>query len=192
MLNRDPSVVPPSILPVPLRRSAERRRGASALMAAVTTGLALVEPRAARERLEEELRSALRARSVRVRDETAHGVAPPPDAVCFDVPSSDGDARARLEVIFDAPRPLDDWTCQLIEVATQLASVVLELERATGRLMPGSRKHVTDGAAPLIGSSEAIRRVRERIERVAATDFTVLIEGAIGPEPHPSFIGVSS
>jgi transcriptional regulator with PAS, ATPase and Fis domain len=180
MLNRDPSVVPPAILPVPLRRGAERRRGASALMTAVTTGLALAEPRAARERLEEELRRALHARSVRVRDESARGVAPPPDAVCFDVPSPDADSRARLEVIFDTPRPLDDWTCQLIEVATQVAAVVLELERAIGRLLPGARKHATDGAAPLIGSSEAIRRVRERIERVAATDFTVLIEGESG------------
>jgi hypothetical protein len=32
--------------------------------------------------------------------------------------------------------------------------------------------------------------VRDRIERVAANDFTVLIEGASGPQPHPSFIGV--
>ena len=37
-----------------------------------------------------------------------------------------------------------------------------------------------DGAAPLIGSSRAIHAVRERIERVAATDFTVLIEGESG------------
>ena len=64
-----------------------------------------------------------------------------------------------------------------------------DVERATGRLMSGVRRQA-DGAAPLIGSSEAIRRVRERIERVAATDFTILIEGAIGPEPHPSFIDV--
>jgi transcriptional regulator with PAS, ATPase and Fis domain len=180
MLTRDPSIGPPSILPVALRRGVDRRRGVAALMTAVTTGLTLAEPRAARERLEEELRCALHARSVRLRDESAQGLAPPPDAVCFDVFSSNGDGRARLEVIFDAPRPLDDWTCQLIDVATQLASVVLELERATGRLMPGSRKQATDGAAPLIGSSEAIRRVRERIERVAATDFTVLIEGESG------------
>jgi hypothetical protein len=32
--------------------------------------------------------------------------------------------------------------------------------------------------------------VRERIERVAATDFTVLVEGASGPQPHPDFIEV--
>jgi hypothetical protein len=32
--------------------------------------------------------------------------------------------------------------------------------------------------------------LRERIERVAATDFTVLIEGASGPQAHRSFIEV--
>ena len=181
MLNRDPSFVPPAILPVTLRRGADRRRGISALTTAVTTGLALTEPRAARERLEEELRCALQARSVRLRDDSAQAVAPPPDAVCFDVPASPGDGHARLEVIFDKPRPLDDWTCQLIEAATQLSSMVLELERAIGRGKFGSSLNRSiDGAAPLIGSSEAIRRVRERIERVAATDFTVLIEGESG------------
>jgi DNA-binding NtrC family response regulator len=36
-----------------------------------------------------------------------------------------------------------------------------------------------DGAAPLIGSSALMRGLRERIERVAQTSFTVLIEGAI-------------
>jgi hypothetical protein len=55
--------------------------------------------------------------------------------------------------------------------------MILELERATGRLWVGAARRQGDGAAPLIGSSEAIRRVRERIERVAATDFTILIEG---------------
>ena len=94
------------------------------------------------------------------------------------VPSPRGDGHARLEVIFDRPRTLDDWTCQLIEAATQLSSMVLQLERAIGRGKFGSSLNRSiDGAAPLIGASEAIRRVRERIERVAATDFTVLIEG---------------
>ncbi len=37
-----------------------------------------------------------------------------------------------------------------------------------------------DGAAALIGSSEVMRSVRDRIERVAATDFTVLIDGESG------------
>ncbi len=37
-----------------------------------------------------------------------------------------------------------------------------------------------DGAAPLIGSSVVMRDVRERVERVASTDFTVLIDGESG------------
>jgi hypothetical protein len=56
------------------------------------------------------------------------------------MPSPHGDCRARLEVIFDKPRPLDDWACQLIEAATQLAWVVLELERAIGRSGSGRRR----------------------------------------------------
>ena len=175
--------------PVYGRRAGERRRSAAALMAAVSAGVALVgEPRAARERREEELRRALQARSVILRDEPAPLLAP--HAVCFDVPFGHGERRARLEVVFEGPRPLDDWSCQLIDAATQLAALLLELERSTGRLFTATRRP-SDGAAPLIGSSEAIRRVRERIERVAATDFTVLIEGASGPEPHPGFIGFS-
>ena len=187
MLNRDPSLPPPAIVPAAVRRNADRRRGPAALLAAVTTVLT-GDHRAARERLEEELRVALQARSVALRDD-GPGV-PPGNAVCFDVPSGHGDGRARLEVVFEAPRPLDDWTCQLIEAGTQLASVVLELERVAGRIVVTASKRTSDGAAPLIGSSEAIRRVRERIERVAATDFTVLIEGGTGPQPHPNFIGV--
>ena len=37
-----------------------------------------------------------------------------------------------------------------------------------------------DGVAPLIGSSVVMRTLRARIERMAATDFTVLIEGESG------------
>jgi transcriptional regulator with PAS, ATPase and Fis domain len=44
-------------------------------------------------------------------------------------------------------------------------------------LAPDMRR---DGAAPLIGSSAAMRAVRDRIERVAATDFVALIDGESG------------
>ena len=65
------------------------------------------------------------------------------------VPSPRGDGHARLEVIFDRPRTLDDWTCQLIEAATQLSSMVLQLERAIGRGKFGSSLNQSiDGAAP--------------------------------------------
>jgi hypothetical protein len=156
----------------------------AAVRAGVTPG---AEPRVARERLEEELRTALQARSVILRDEPSPLLAP--HTLCFDVPFGYGEGRPRLEILFDTPRPLDNWSCQIIEAATHLAAMILELERATGRLLTGAARRQADGAAPLIGSSDAIRRVRERIERVAATDFTILIEGAISPEPHPIFIG---
>src|SRR4051794_9769974 len=36
-----------------------------------------------------------------------------------------------------------------------------------------------------------MRTLCDRIERVAATDFTILIEGAFGPRPQPGFIEFS-
>ena len=80
-------------------------------------------------------------------------------------------------------------SCQMLECGAQIAALLLEMERVQGRPSLAARSKA-DGAAPLIGSSAAIRAVRERIERLAATDFTVLIEGGFGPQPHPSFIEV--
>ena len=47
---------------------------------------------------------------------------------------------------------------------------------------PGQRdrRHGLDMAAPLIGSTIAMRQLRATIERVACTDFTVLLEGESG------------
>ena len=134
MITRDLTTIPPAGPPGYGRRAGERRRGAAALMAAASAGAALAgEPRAARERLEEELRTALQARAVILRDEPAPLLAP--HTVCFDVPFGHGECRARLEIVFDGPRPLDDWSCQVIDAATRLAALLLELERATGRLL---------------------------------------------------------
>ena len=172
------------------RRGADKRRNLSALLSAVTSGLSVVRDGAVmRGRFEEELRSLVQARSIRLRD--APSTPPPPTAVCIDVPGPPPHHRARLEAVFEPKRRLDGWTCQLLESAAHVAALVLEIERGHGRLAQSLRSR-PDGAAPLIGSSEAIRRVRDRIERVAATDFTVLIEGKSGPEAHPSFIRVSS
>ncbi|MGH9372093.1 MAG: sigma 54-interacting transcriptional regulator, partial [Vicinamibacterales bacterium] len=160
-------------------RVADRRRNTATLVSAVASGASIARsPRAARERLEEELCRALQARMVVLRDDPGMRLPPAANTICIEVPSGYGETRARLEVVFDAPRPLDAWTCQLMEAAAQLATLVLELERASGRA--ALLKKPVDGAAPFVGSSEAIRRVRERIERVAVTDFTVLIEGESG------------
>ena len=84
----------------------------------------------------------------------------------------------------------DGWTTQLLKVGAHIAALLLEVERAQARSV-FRVKPAGDGAAPLIGSSRPIKALRERIERVAAFDFTVLIEGASGPQPHPNFIEVS-
>jgi transcriptional regulator with PAS, ATPase and Fis domain len=145
------------------------------LLTAVTTGLALArEPRSARERFEEELRLLAHARSVALRDDGVANV----NGVSVEVPGVGPEKRARLEVAFEPGRIPDPWTTQLLETAAHVAALLLEVERAQARFK--FLRSRPDGAAPIIGSSRAIRSLRERIERVAATDFTILIEGESG------------
>ena len=106
-----------------------------------------------------------------------------PHVMSFAVPAVTMTAGARIEVAFEPGRTLDGWTCQILEAATHVAALVLEVERGLGRPQQFARIR-RDGAAPLIGSSEAIRQVRDRIEKVAARDFAILIEGGFGPQPH--------
>jgi len=63
-----------------------------------------------------------------------------------------------------------------LAAASQLAGLVLESCR--GRVSSIARP--INGVAPLIGSSGIMQMLRGRIERVAVTDFTVLIEGESG------------
>jgi hypothetical protein len=173
-------------------RAAERRRGVVTLLTTIVAHAAFGrDPRAARERLEEELRIALGARAVVLRDPSTAPLPPAANIVSVEVPVWTGEGRARLDAIFDGPRTPDEWVGQQMEAVAQVAGLLLQVERANSRAGAVGRRQA-DGAAPLIGSSDAIRRVRERIERVAATDFTVLIEGESGPEPHPSFVEVLS
>jgi transcriptional regulator with PAS, ATPase and Fis domain len=87
--------------------------------------------------------------------------------------------RVMLEASFDARGGPDDWFCQLLEGAACLAAVLIEAERLASSPAPLTVVE-RDGAAPLIGCSETMRLLRERVERVANTNFTVLIEGESG------------
>jgi DNA-binding NtrC family response regulator len=100
------------------------------------------------------------------------------DYVAFAVPTGDATRRVVLEAAFDR-EGLDDWGCQLLEAAASLAGMVLEGERLA-RITEGVASPPRDGAAPLIGASGIMQALRERVERVATTDFTVLIEGESG------------
>jgi len=101
------------------------------------------------------------------------------DYVAFIVPVKEPGRQVMLEAAFDARTGPDGWTCQLLEAAAHVASLLIEAER-----LANSPAHVSaaerDGAAPLIGLSDVMSALRDRVERVASTDFTVLIEGESG------------
>ena len=101
------------------------------------------------------------------------------DYVAYSVPVREDGRQVMLEAAFDAGNRPDDWTCQLLEAAAGLAGVLLETERLATTPAPLTTAE-RDGAAPLIGSTDVMRLLRDRVERVANTNFTVLIEGESG------------
>jgi hypothetical protein len=162
-------------VPEPEGFSADPDAAAATLLAAVTSGLSMArEPRAVRQQFEEDLRGVVRARSVSVGPSSG---APPqrPDVLTFDVPAGPWAPPARLEATFEPSRPVCEWQRRTLALAAPLAALIVRMDEGG----PWSRLSRIDGAAPLIGSSQAIRRVRERIERVAVTDFTALIAGQV-------------
>lgn len=161
-------------------RAGERRRGISTLLGSITGSLpGSRNPRLLRERFENELRELLGAREVELRDGPATP-SPPANAMSLDITCGEFTVGA-IDVAFDEGRDrLDEWARQVLDAAKHVAGLVLLIDRAqrSGSLTPPRCRD--DGAAPIVGSSLGIRSVRERIERVAATDFTVLIEGESG------------
>jgi transcriptional regulator with GAF, ATPase, and Fis domain len=84
-----------------------------------------------------------------------------------------------LEAMFDSKTGPDEWTCQLLETAASLTAILVESERLAHAPIRATALE-RDGIAPLIGSSAVMQGLRDRVERVANTDFTVLIEGESG------------
>ena len=170
------------------RRVADRRRGMASLISALASALPITrEPRALRQRFEEELRERVRARTILLRDSTSSATSPA-GALTIDVVAGSFTLGA-IDVVLDEAG-IDEWDLQVLESARQLAALVLLLERAHRAGFCAVPRPRADGAAPIIGSSPGMRAVRERMERIALTDFTVLIEGGIDPQPHPDSIGV--
>jgi transcriptional regulator with PAS, ATPase and Fis domain len=130
-----------------------------------------------RERFEEQLRTLVRATSVTFRQDGEDSRRP--NVIAYELPGAPFEPRPWLEAVFDPAKPVDDRARQMLAAGAQVAALLLELERASGRWPLASARSRSD-AAPFIGSSPSIRAVRDRIERVAATDFTVLIEGESG------------
>ena len=91
------------------------------------------------------------------------------------IPGTSG-VRWVLDVDLGRERRPPADVAAFLQHAARLAGLVL---RGDDRRARPSRQ-VEDGAAPLIGSSAAMARLRRRLERVATTDFTVLVEGESG------------
>ena len=164
-------------------RSAERRRGVITLLSTVVSSLSgCREARHVRQQFEAELCDLMNAREVELRDGPAMP-RPPESVISLDVVSG-GIVLGAIDATFDEGCcAFDDWDQQLLDSARQVAALVMIVDRAqrAGGFGVGfAPLGQDDGAAPIVGSSAAIRRVRARMERVAATGFTVLIEGESG------------
>ncbi len=82
-----------------------------------------------------------------------------------------------LEVKIDPSCALDAWDRQALRQAARVVGLLIASRNHAAAPPPGQPP---GPAAPLIGSSGTMRRLRQQIERVAGTDFTVLIEGECG------------
>jgi DNA-binding NtrC family response regulator len=130
---------------------------------------------------EQEVQRLLGLRAVRLRETPAryHARLVTPartaDSIVLGVPCADPRVQATLDATFDVGCPPEGSALDLLAAAAQLAGLVLDASRARLTMM-----RTVDGAGPLIGSSGVMQMLRARIERIAVTDFTILIEGESG------------
>ena len=132
--------------------------------------------------LEQEVQRAFGLRSVRLLELPAryHPRLVMParsgESMAFGVPSSDPRVQTSLEAVFDEGRPPVEADIDCLGALAQVAGLVIEASRTRTvmAVRPG------DEPVSLVGSSGLMQALRDRIERVASTDFTVLIEGESG------------
>jgi DNA-binding NtrC family response regulator len=140
-------------------------------------------------RLEGELCSLLRLDIVHVRDAPGcYGSPREPaqastaDGVSIEVPACGRGGRSiLLEARFRPSYRFDEWTLQQLTLAAHLAALATEIIKhrpiAASASLP-SRASLPPNA--LVGSSRAMSDLRSQMERIANTDFTVLVQGESG------------
>jgi DNA-binding NtrC family response regulator len=160
----------------------EPRQDLRQVLSALVAGLRRMTPeRDLQAVFEQELQQLLSIRTVRLREiptrYQARLVTPTrtADSIVLGVPTANPRVQAVLEAYFQPGRPIEDRDFEMLQSAAELGGLVLEASRT--RSLTRVR---ADGAAPLIGSTALMRNLRDRIERVAMTDFTVLIHGESG------------
>jgi transcriptional regulator with AAA-type ATPase domain len=192
-----PTVPVSSCPPAVHTRQRDRRAGLDGLLASLTP--ALRRPGAQlRPIFEEMTRRLVSAEHLRLVDAPAGfapiGAAPGGRAITVPVPADSPAGGMVLEAVSAPGRAFEPWELQVLHGAGLVAGLLLEIERARHAARGSAPTPVAaaaparggipprwpDGAAPLIGSTPAMRVLRHKIERVAATDFTLLIEGESG------------
>jgi two-component system response regulator HydG len=171
-------------------RGRDRRFGFGELLVALSRVLTdRADISLMRGAFEEMLRRMVPVQSVRLRSTGpgSRGRIQPEDgleSVAFDVPAASPGAGGVLEATFVPGSRLGEWDFQMLAAAAHLGSLVLELERCRLQqarsglsLAPRTRR---EASAPLVGTTAVMRELRSRIERVAQTDFIVLLEGESG------------
>jgi DNA-binding NtrC family response regulator len=178
------------VMPAHLPRQRDRRHVLGDLLQALTRSLdRRLDVSLMRGAFEATLRRALPLRAVHLRDGgsrwTNHAdAASAPESVTLEVPGGNPDVPGMLEATFDPGCCLGDWDFQLLGHAAHIGALVLEIERSRVQLaragVVAMNRLRPDGSVPLVGSTPAMQELRSTIERVAATDFTVLLEGESG------------
>ena len=168
-------------------RQRDRRLGIGDVLMALTRAMAdRTDTSGMRDTFEQVLARVVPVRSVTIRDAGKWGRADSIESVSLEIPGMPPSAPALLEACFDPGARLGEWDFQVLTLAAHVGAMVLEVERARMALARAGfgppTKVKRDGAAPLIGSSPVMQALRARIERVAATDFTVLLEGPGDPQ----------
>jgi transcriptional regulator with PAS, ATPase and Fis domain len=174
-------------------RQRDRREALSELLATLTRCLDREQDLSLmRGAFEESLRRVVPVRAIQLREASSRwagrlGEAGGAESIALDVPSATAAHRGLLEATFDPGCRLGDWDFQLLTIATHIGALVLEIERSWTQLARaglisghGGNRLRRDGAAPIIGSTEIMKALRATIERLAGTDFTVLLEGESG------------
>jgi DNA-binding NtrC family response regulator len=144
-------------------------------------GLGEGDARGARARFEQVVRRHLHVPYATLRDAPpgkAASTAERSSAAMIPVPVA---GRA---IVLELPRVAsllaDDGRRAAVATAVSRAAIVCEIERAAGfRSTPAWLLAEREGSL-LIGASDVMQRLRHQIDRVARTDFTVLIEGESG------------
>ncbi len=181
----------PSPRPTPSPRQRDRRQSFADLLGAVTRAMdRRLDASLMRGVFEERLRRIVPVRTIQLRDAASPWLArreepAGSESVALEVPGSDAASRGILEATFDPGTSLGEWDFQQLGICAHVGALVLEIERlrlqlARANAPVAAARPRLDAAAPIIGTTPAMQALRATIERVAATDFTVLLEGESG------------